>query len=225
MGPRPVVPYPWSLSVATEAREGTLTTQPIPPRAGRPAPDDMRSKLSPATRPLLIGWLDTRLIGVQGENVERAVMVAAGLDLDLPDGRPDWAYGQVLSYISKGDEELLDAIHVTLCVLRSGRVVYRHPPWQEVDRILTIGRSAWKATEEGLVHRANPTAQAAFERAVGSGDDVGEELQEAWTNAYSRDSDASLTPGTTPSRRSSSSTSRPSAPPRTRPTSAAWRAT
>ena len=36
---------------------------------------------------------------------ERAVLLTAALDIDLPSGRSDWAYGQVLEYIAKGDEE------------------------------------------------------------------------------------------------------------------------
>jgi len=165
-----------------------VAAQPIPPRAGRPAPEDMRSDLSAATRTLLRGWLDTWLLGDIGENVERAVFVAAGLDLSLPDGRPDWAYGQILRYISRGDEELLDAVHVTLGVLSSGPTVFRHPPWQKVDRILATGRSAWKATEEGLVHRAEPTAQAAFEQAIATPSSASTELTEAWEKAHARQS-------------------------------------
>jgi hypothetical protein len=64
-------------------------------------------------------------------------------------------------------------------------------PYKEVDRILAAARSAWFATEDGLVHRADPTAQAAYGQAAGYGDGAGEELQKAWAHAYSRDSDAS----------------------------------
>jgi hypothetical protein len=73
-------------------------------------------------------------------------------------------------------------------VLRSGSTVHRHPLWQEVDRILATGRSAWKATEEGLVHRAEPTAQTAFEHAIATPGPGSTELAEAWEKAHARHS-------------------------------------
>jgi hypothetical protein len=144
----------------------------------------MRSYLSPAVRTALDGWLAKWLLGSAA--MDRAVLVVAGLDIDLPSGRSDWGYGQVLDYIAQGDEELLDAVHVTLGVLRSGETTLRHPPYQEVERILAVGRSAWTATEDGLVHRADPTAQAAFEQATATPGSASTELQEAWEKAHAR---------------------------------------
>jgi hypothetical protein len=163
-----------------------VAAQPIPARTGRPVPEDMRSDLSAAARTLLRGWLDTRLLGNSLEATERAGFVAASLDLDIPNGRLDWAYGEIRAYVDRGDEELLDAVHFTLGVMRSGPTIPRHPPWQEVDRILATGRSAWKATNAGLVHRAEPTAQAAVERAVATPGSVSTELMEAWAKAHAR---------------------------------------
>lgn len=159
--------------------------QPIPPRAGRPAPQEMRSYLPPSVRQLLGGWLSTWLLGDMGENVERAVLVCAGLDIDIQ-GRPDWAYGQILAYTAEGDEEMLDAIHVTLGVIPTEGKTYARPPYREVDRILAVGRSAWMATEEGLVHRADPTGQKAFELVKATPGSVSTELAEAWTQAHGR---------------------------------------
>ena len=122
---------------------------------------------------------------------ERAALLTAALDIDLPSGRSDWAYGQVLEYIAKGDEELLDALHATLGLLRFSRTVFRGRPYQDVDRILAAARSAWRATEEGLVRRADPTAQAAFQRATATPGSASTELKEAWRNAYGRDGDPS----------------------------------
>jgi hypothetical protein len=163
-----------------------VSAQPIAPRAGRPVPEDMRSYLSSATRTLLQGWLDSWLLGEVGDNVERAVFAAAALDLELPSGRPDWAYGQILGYIGLGDEELLEAVHVTLGVLRTENTVRRRPPYREVDRILAIGRSAWMATEEGLVHRADGTGQEAFEEATATPGSASTELKESWIKAHAR---------------------------------------
>jgi hypothetical protein len=148
----------------------------------------MRSYLSTATREMLKAWLATWLLGEVGANVERAVFVTAGLDLDLPSGRADWAYGQILGYIAKGDEELLDAVHVTLGVLRTENTVRARPPYGEVDRILAVGRSAWMATEEGLDHRSDPTGQAAFEHATAMPGSPSTELKEAWEKAHARNS-------------------------------------
>jgi hypothetical protein len=164
--------------------------QPIAPRAGRPAPRDMRRDLSPPARAALYEWLARWLLG-SSEATERAVLLAAELDIDLPSGRSDWAYGEVLEYIDQGDEELLDAVHATLGLLRFSRFVFRGPPYQDVDRILAVARSEWMATEEGLVRRADPTAQAAFELATATPGSASTELKEAWRNAYGRDGDPS----------------------------------
>jgi hypothetical protein len=51
-----------------------------------------------------------------------------------------------------------------------------------------VGRSAWNATEEGLVHRADPTVQAAFELASSIPGSVSTELKEAWDKAHARQS-------------------------------------
>jgi hypothetical protein len=162
-----------------------VSAQPIAPRAGRPVPEDMRSHLSPGIQTALDEWLAKWLLG-NSDAMERAVLVAIGLDLDIS-GRADWAYGQILECVRQGDEELLDAVHVTLGVLRSGTTVFRDPPHREVDRILAVGRSAWKAMEEGLVHRADPTAQAAFDEATATPGSASTELREAWEKAHARD--------------------------------------
>jgi hypothetical protein len=150
----------------------------------------MRPDLSPPARAALNDWLAKWLLG-GSEAMERAVLLAAALDIDLPSGRSDWAYGQVLEYIAQGDEELLDAVHATLGLLRFSRTVFRNPPYQDVERVLAAGRSAWTATEDGLVCRGDTTAQAAFEHATATPGSVSTELKEAWRNAYGRDGDPS----------------------------------
>jgi len=150
----------------------------------------MRPDLSPPARAALDDWLARWLLG-SSEAMDRAVLLAAALDIDLPSGRSDWAYGQVLEYIAQGDEELLDAVHATLGLLRFSRTVFRDPPYEDVDRILAAARSEWTATEEGLVRRADPTAQAAFEQATATPGSASTELKEAWRNAYGRDGDPS----------------------------------
>jgi hypothetical protein len=58
-----------------------------------------------------------------------------------------------------------------------------------VDRLLAAGWSAWTATEDGLVHRSDPTAQAEFERASETPDTASNDLREAWNKAYARGGD------------------------------------
>jgi hypothetical protein len=163
-----------------------VIAQPIAPRAGRPALKDMRSDLSNTVRTALQHWLANWLYGSPLRE-ERALLVATGLDLNIR-GRADWAYGQVLEYADGGDEELLDAVHVTLGVLRTDGRVHRNPPYEAVDRILAMGRSAWMAAEEGLVHRADPTSQKAFEMATATPGSASTELKEAWDKAHARQS-------------------------------------
>lgn len=62
--------------------------QPIAPRAGRSAPRDMRPDLSLPARAALGDWLAKWLLG-NSEAMERAVLLAAALDIDLLSGRSD----------------------------------------------------------------------------------------------------------------------------------------
>ncbi len=166
-----------------------MPAQPITPRVGRPVPEDMRTSLSPPVRQGLQGWLASWLAGEFGDDLQRAVLVAAGLDLDI--GRPDWAFRDLLQYSNQGDEELLDAVHVTLGVLKSDtRTTRRNPPHEDVDRFLAVGRSAWTATEDGVMHRSSPTAQAAFESAATTPGSSSTELNEAWRTAHTRNGSA-----------------------------------
>jgi hypothetical protein len=138
----------------------------------------------------LVGWLHKYLGGNAAADRERTRLVAAALDLPLEPGS-GLIYGQVLNHIDYGgSEELLDVVHATLGVLATDGVTSRHPPHQEVDRILAVGRSVWSAGPEGLLHRFGVTAQAAFERVTAAGDDAAAELREAWNQAHSRDGNA-----------------------------------
>jgi len=145
----------------------------------------MRSSVSPALRTGLEAWLSDWLNG-DNNAAERAVLVAIGLDLDF-DGRDDWAFGEVLGHAEQGDEELLDAVHVTLGVLKSTGITFREPPHRRVAQLLGVGRSAWEAKPDGLVHRASPTAQAEFDLASAAPGSASVELREAWERAYARD--------------------------------------
>ena len=142
----------------------------------------MRADLSSTVKTALYNWLARWLLDSRSSE-KRALMVAIALDIEIG-RRQDWAYDQILAYTAAGDEELLDAVHVTLSVLQTDGVVYRDPPHEEVARILALGRSVWTATEEGLVHRSDPTGQAAFEGAASALDSGSAELAEAWHQAH-----------------------------------------
>ena len=172
--------------------------QPIAPRAGRPAPPDMRADLALILRTALVNWLTGWLVpprtmspGAVEATIrgfeQRALMVATALDLHIGN-RVEAAYDQVRAY-AKGDEELLDVVHVTLNVIGSEGVTYRNPPYEEVARILAFGRSAWTANDNGLVRRADPTAQAAMDQATATPDSASTELVEAWIQAHDRAGD------------------------------------
>ena len=167
-----------------------MAAQPIPPRAGRPTPADMRSGLSPVLREALTLWIAKHLGGNSHENHDRAALVAVALDLVMaPGSKLD--FGPVLDYVDDGgSEELLDVVHMTLGVLATDGTTHRHPPYKEVERLLTVGRSAWTAGPEGLVHRSDVTAQAAFELVTATSDAAAMELQEAWSQAHRRDGNA-----------------------------------
>jgi hypothetical protein len=167
-----------------------VAVQPIPPRAGRPAPLDMRPDVSSALHEALVGWLGKYLGGNSPEHRERARLVAVALDLPVDPGS-SLIFGRVLDHIDYGGgEELLDVVHATLGVLATDGITHRHPPYKEVDRLLAVGRSVWTAGPEGLLHRSDVTAQAAFERVTAARDSAAAELREAWRQAHSREDNA-----------------------------------
>lgn len=165
-----------------------MAAQPIPPRPGRPAPDDMRSYLTPAVRRELVKWMG-KCLGNPAFGDERAALVMLALDLPMVGGKQDSHYRELLAHVILGDEQFLDVIHTTLAVLTTDKLTYRHGPHEEVDRILALGRSAWSAGRDGLVHRSDVTAQTAFDHAAAAPDAISAELQEAWSKAYGRDGD------------------------------------
>ncbi|MGN9914064.1 hypothetical protein ACTMTJ_41700 [Phytohabitans sp. LJ34] len=102
------------------------------------------------------------------------------------------AFGYVIDYLDRGDEELLDVVHQTILVLNDGTVVFRPPPpHEEVERQLAYARSIWMATERGLVRRAEPTAHESYVLASSPSDVASVELAKAWDKAYDRDGDPS----------------------------------
>lgn len=167
-----------------------MAAQPIPPRAGRSAPRDMRPDVSSALHEALVGFLYKNLGGNSAADRDRAALVAVALDLPVDPGSSP-TFGHLLNHIDYGGgEELLDVVHATLGVLATDGTTHQHPPHQEVDRLLAVGRSVWSAGPEGLLHRSDVTAQAAFERVTATGDAAAAELREAWGQAHRRDGDA-----------------------------------
>jgi hypothetical protein len=116
-------------------------------------------------------------------------MVIAALDIAYDPRTSLGQWSAIDAHIAQGDEELLDVVHATLIAIRMGDKAYARPPYEEVDRLLAAGWSAWTATENGLVHRSEPTAQAAFERASGTPNTASNDLREAWNKAHARDGD------------------------------------
>jgi hypothetical protein len=148
----------------------------------------LREDLIPPLRAWLLSWVEKRLVDPR-EAGDRVYQVATALNVPPVDayGEGD-VLGWLETYWAQGDEQLLDVVHATLHVLDNAGVVYRPPhPYVEVDKQLAYGRSAWEATKSGLIRRVDPTAQAAFERAITLGDPVSDDLREAWANAINRD--------------------------------------
>jgi hypothetical protein len=102
-------------------------------------------------------------------------------------------FASMLAWADYDEERLLDLLHYTLLLPIHGAGSLMSPTrdWESLDTLLELGRSVWRATEQGLVRRVDPTAAAAFEQAVKPQDAASEELKEAWSKAYGRDPDAS----------------------------------
>jgi hypothetical protein len=89
----------------------------------------------------------------------------------------DW----MLDQAQADPEVFLDIVHVAVQL----DSFYR----EDLERILELGGSVWRATEDGLARRVDPVAQEAYEQAAAAKDPVSVELREAWSRAYGRDPD------------------------------------
>ncbi|QQC90260.1 hypothetical protein [Streptomyces alfalfae] len=65
--------------------------------------------------------------------------------------------------------------------------------YASLEECLSVGGSAWMAVKDqkGLQRRVDESAQQSYESAASPSDQAGEELKQAWVNAFSRNPDAS----------------------------------
>ena len=102
---------------------------------------------------------------------------------------------EVLGWADRDAERLLDLIHYTL------QLPTRHTkPWKELEVLLALGGSTWRATEKGLERRVDPTAVETFSMVTAFQDPASEHLGLAWSHAYGAATLIHPTHGTTPSR-------------------------
>jgi len=93
---------------------------------------------------------------------------------------------EVLGWADRDAERLLDLIHYTL------QLPTRHTkPWKELEVLLALGGSTWRATEKGLERRVDPTAVETFSMVTAFQDPASEHLGLAWSHAYGRNPDPS----------------------------------
>jgi hypothetical protein len=87
---------------------------------------------------------------------------------------------------SDDEDRFLDLLHYSL-QLPSNLI----RDWKSLDILLALGGSVWRATENGLVRRVDPTTMQAFATVTATQDSASDELAEAWSKAYGRHPDAS----------------------------------
>jgi hypothetical protein len=72
-----------------------VAAESLPPRAGQPMPEQLREVISQALRLFLEGWLKKWLYDGNG-SAERAVTVAAALDIPVESGRGGSVFGYIM---------------------------------------------------------------------------------------------------------------------------------
>jgi len=106
-----------------------------------------------------------------------------------PEGlQPEHLFEWMIGRFRVDNEDVLDLLHYTILLAPSYRA---RTDSAELDRILVLGGSAWRATDRGLVRRVDPVAQQALDTATEVGDTTTEELTEAWDRAVGREPNAS----------------------------------
>jgi hypothetical protein len=117
--------------------------------------------------------------------------VVAAARLVPPEGIPlDHLFEWMVDRLRIDSEAVLDLLHYAIQLAPSSPYRARIDS-VELDRILELGGSVWRATAHGLVRRVDPLAQQAFDAATRPRDSASEELDEAWDRAYGRNPNAS----------------------------------
>ena len=87
-------------------------------------------------------------------------------------------------WVDRDEERFLDVIHYTLQLPTRPT-----KNWKELEVLLALGGSAWRATEKGLERRVHPSAVEAFSMVTAIQDPASEHLALAWGHAYGRNPD------------------------------------
>jgi hypothetical protein len=111
--------------------------------------------------------------------LDRAGLDRLAAQLRIDAGRSadsDFYFTPILVWAADDKERLLDLLHYTL-ILPSRTT----SDWQILDILLELGGSVWRATENGLERRVDPSATQAFNAATATPDSASEEPADAWS--------------------------------------------
>ena len=161
----------------------------LTPREGRPALSGSFEGVPEHLRTPISYWLRSEFTQPGGhyfnERFMTKVVAAARLSLSMRDcATPKDLYAWLIEPHFVTDDQLLDVLHVTLQLNQSYRT-------GDLDQVLELGGSVWRATERGLVRRVDPVAQEAYEQSTKAEDTASAELTEAWSRAHGRNPDPS----------------------------------
>ena len=165
-----------------------MARQPLTTREGRPTrPGGPYEGVPEHLDAQLRSWINDVFgflphAAATNENVMLCVATALRVPLSPGDRGLSW-YHELMGWCEDDDERLLDIIHAAIQTVET--------PWVALDTMLTLGGSAWTATERGLQRRVAPSSYDSFLRAIRPEDNASDELSEAWANAFGRNPDAS----------------------------------
>lgn len=168
-----------------------MAARALPPREGRPNLPGPFEGVPGHLAPPMSTWLRDQLIYrstslIVKTQLLHAVTAAARVAIPAQASSDQQSLGYVVGLWNRDAEAFLDILHALLQLEE-----VPESELAELNHMLDLGGSVWKATERGLQRRADPVAQRAAEEAVLREDAASVELAEAWAKAYGRDPDPS----------------------------------
>lgn len=154
-------------------------------REGRSIPEGPYEGVPPHLKSQIEGWLEQQCSKPSGY-IESATVNRLGaiLRIRLSGAKGYNLFAELLVWADYDNERLLDLAHYAIQIREPSR-----NRWKDLEVLLALGGSVWRATETGLERRVDPTAMEAFNATTAVADSASDHLKRAWSHAYGRNPD------------------------------------